>query len=149
MVNNELTKLIDKMNSEATRLKVLEASFKKKKEDVELIYGKIQDIVAGPVSVTRKSENKETGTVNVLVSGVMVKHCVEKKVIWDQEKLAGIEKDIIDSGDKPEGYIEKKTIYGVNETLYSAFAPEIKAVFDVARTVNHGKPKMTFTVERG
>ncbi|MBM9615261.1 hypothetical protein JWJ90_13325 [Desulfobulbus rhabdoformis] len=111
--------------------------------DVEAI---ISQVISDPVDIVRKQAGKDTGVVDVLVQGVMVKHNVPKKVEWDEDKLKGIEKTIAAHGDDPSEYmdISTKTTRKVSEKKYKGMSPDVKKVFDSARTVKRGQPKMSF-----
>ncbi len=104
----------------------------------------IEEIIADPVRQARELAAKTTGTVDVLVQGVMVKHAVQKTVKWDQGKLAEIRQRVIDGNDNPDAYMDSNTTYKINEKQFKAFPPEIKAVFVGAREVKPGAPTITF-----
>lgn len=100
--------------------------------------------IALPVAEARRLAAKDTGTVDVLVGGVMVKHCVDKRVVWDQEKLAALRAKIAAAGDEPDNYMISSTEYRVNEKAFKSFPDPVRAIFAEAREVKAGPPKITF-----
>jgi hypothetical protein len=100
--------------------------------------------IAGPVAQARQLSGKDTGTVDVLVDGVKVKHLVPKRVVWDQEKMWNIWERIEAAGDDPENYMTVKTTHTVKEKQYDSFPDPVRAIFAEAREVRAGKPKITF-----
>lgn len=107
----------------------------------------INAIIAEPVQHVRLATGKDTGTVECLVQGVMVKSQTTKQVVWDQEKLAALRERIAQHNDDPDEYMKAKTTYSVDEKKYKDFSPSIKEVFAEARTVKASAPKLTFNVD--
>lgn len=144
----DLKDLINKRFEIVAQEKEIEDKVNAVKEELKVVDGMISDIIQEPVGDVRKLSNKTTGTVDVLIDGVMVKHNLPKKVEWDQEKLAGIKNLILEHDDNPDDYMTTKikTTFGVEEKKYVKFPPEVKAVFDEARTVKTGEPKVSFNV---
>jgi len=106
------------------------------------IDSKINDIINEPVNQIRTLQKKDTGAVSVDIEGITVKHTAPKKVSWNQKELRSVFLKIKDHGDDPEQYMDMA--FKIPEKKYGAFDPAIKAVFDVARTVSTGKPKVEF-----
>lgn len=107
----------------------------------------ITAIITDPVQHVRLTTGKDTGTVECLVQGVMVKHQTSKVVVWDQEKLAALRERIAQHSDDPDAYMKTKTTYSIDEKRYKDFSPSIKEVFAEARTVKASAPKLTFDVD--
>jgi tetrahydromethanopterin S-methyltransferase subunit G len=131
----------------ATEREKFEEATKVFKQELSAIEDQIENIIAEPVKAVRQSTGKDTGTVDVLVDGVMVKHNLPKKVKWDQEKLAKVWSKIIDAKDNPNSYMKSKTTYTVAEKAYKNFIPAIKKVFEPARTVVPGAVKVSFDTD--
>ena len=110
------------------------------------LEGKIEGIILPFINPERKNLGKNTGAVNLLIQGVQVKHDLPKKVDWDQTLLDAIWKRIQASGDDPLKYMQKETVYSVPEKTFKTFLDPIKKVFEPARTVKPGKPKITCLV---
>ena len=107
----------------------------------------INAIIAEPVQHVRLATGKDTGTVECLVQGVMVKSQTTKAVVWDQEKLAALRERISQHNDDPDAYMKTKTTYSIDEKRYKDFPQAIKEVFAEARTVKASAPKLTFNVD--
>ena len=105
----------------------------------------IESVVTEPLKAKRQADGKDTGSIDILLSGVTVKQNIPKTVVWDQDILKGIYIKIKDADDDPENYLEVK--YNVPEKKYSAFPLAVQTLFDPARTVKAGKPKLTFKIE--
>lgn len=90
----------------------------------------------------RKLQGKEFGAVNAIVEGYRVTETIPKEVKWDNEQMMGVYLTIKLAGDDPFKYMKAK--FSVAEKDYSEFMPEVKAVFDVARTIVPGKPAYKF-----
>ena len=116
-------------------------------EKLAAVNEDIETIIAGPVKESRRLAGKDTGTVDVLIDGVMVKHCVQKKVVWDQEKLIEVRKRILAGNDNPDKYMDSKTTYKVSEKAFKAMVAPVKKIFATARTVMGGTPKITFDTD--
>lgn len=89
-----------------------------------------------PIAARYAEQEKDTGTVRILVDGFEVVADRAKKVDWDQAKLAGAVKAIRDTGDNPAEYVDIS--YTVTERKYGAWPGHIRAVFEPARTVRPG-----------
>jgi len=86
----------------------------------------------------RRVEGKDTGTVRFDDGAVTVVADLSKKVEWDQTQLAAIVERIRTGGGEPGEYVE--TSFKVSERKYGAWPAHIRTAFEVARTVNTGKP---------
>lgn len=104
------------------------------------IQTQIDEMLAGRLHDLRKLQGKEFGVINMIFEGFKVSETVPKKVEWDQEKLAPLFFKILESGDKPSDYMRMKL--EVPEKLYGDFPPQIKSIFDEARTVKAGRPTL-------
>lgn len=111
---------------------------------VRQIDEQINAIILEPIKQARLMGGKDTGTVDVLVAGVMVKHQVAKVVKWDQAKLEDIRRKIREHNDDPDAYMKTKINYTIDEKAYKDFPAPVKAVFSEAREVKAGPPKITF-----
>lgn len=111
------------------------------------IEDSITAIITEPVQHVRLATGKDTGTVECLIQGVMVKSQTSKVVVWDQEKLATMRERIAQhSDDDPDAYMKTKTTYSIDEKRYKDFPPAIKDFFSEARTVKASTPKFTFDI---
>jgi hypothetical protein len=122
----------------------LEAAMAELREQLAEVDESINIEIAGPVAQARQLSGKDTGTVDVLVDGVRVKHLIPKRVVWDQEKMLDTWNMIKDAGDDPLNYMTVKTTHTVKEKLYDSFPDPVRAIFAEAREVRAGKPKITF-----
>ena len=147
-MEKNLKDLIDERLEVLSQIQGLEEKVETIKNKLAVVDAQITAVIEGPVGEARKLANKLAGTVDVLVQGVMVKHNLPKKVEWDQEKLAGIKSLILEHDDNPDEYLvtKTKTTYSVLEKKYERFSPEVKAVFNEARTVKTGEAKVSFNM---
>lgn len=112
--------------------------------ELNVIEEQINSIITDPIKQARMMAGKDTGTVDVLVNGVMVKHTMAKVVKWHQDKLAAIRQLIAQHNDDPDRYMKTKVEYRIDEKAYHDFPEQIKAVFADAREIKAGPPKITF-----
>lgn len=84
------------------------------------------------------------GTVEREVEGVKVKITNQKKVEWDQEKLAEKYKSMLEHDFDPTAYIKVETEYKVSETAFRDWSDELKESFADARTEKTGSFKVEF-----
>lgn len=112
--------------------------------ELATINEQITIIINEPVQHLRTTTGKDTGTVEVLIQGVMVKSQVPKVVKWDQSKLEDIRHKIREHNDDPDAYMKTKIAYTIDEKAYKDFPAPVKAVFADAREVKAGPPKITF-----
>lgn len=139
-----LKKLLDQRDSINDQISVIMEDAKGLQDKLNKIEDQIEAVIKEPVKQARAIQAKDTGTIDVLVQGVMVKHAVQKKVDWDQEKLADVWGRIMKAGDNPLTYMKRKETFSVAEKTYQALAPEIRRVFEPARTVKPGVVKVSF-----
>jgi hypothetical protein len=85
----------------------------------------------------RRDLGKDTGVVHFDEGRVCVTSELNKKVDWDQGRLAEIARRIAEGGEDPRQYIE--ITYRVSETKFNAWPETIKSAFAAARTVRPGK----------
>lgn len=102
-------------------------------------------IIEKPINQARLQQGKDTGTINLEIENVEVKHDLPKKVVWDQEKMKQIVIKIKNAGDDPDKYTTVK--YSVSEKQFKSFPPAIQTFFMQAREVKTGKAKITFKIE--
>lgn len=66
---------------------------------------------------------------------------VPKNTSWDQDKLQGVSEALANMGEDPHEYIDVKAT--VSETKYKSWPSSLQKMFEPARTVKPGKPKIT------
>lgn len=88
----------------------------------------------------RRSCGKDTGTVRLADGDYTVVADLPKRVDWDQEKLAQIAQNILDSGEDPAEFIDTKLT--VSERKYTALPEAWRNGFAPARTVKVGALKV-------
>lgn len=142
-----LKELIQERDAVEAEINAIMSQARSLTSKVEAINAEIDAVIGDRVKEARQLTNKPTGTVDVLVDGVMVKHCVQKRVAWNQAKLAEIRQRIIDGQDNPENYMDAKTTYSVKEKAFKAFPAPIKAIFEDAREIKIGKPSVAFDMD--
>lgn len=127
--------IIDKIEDATAQMNAL----KKIKEGLELqLSGLLQD----DVSIAMDGKAYGCGTTNFMSDRKEIKITIPKNVKWDQSKLASLYVKIGQSGEDPSQYI--KTEYTVSEDAYKNWPSSIADVFEPARTVEAGKPKLEF-----
>lgn len=92
-------------------------------------------------AVLRQSEGKDFGTVRVEDGGFQIACDLDKKVEWNQAKLAGAVLALQTRGEKPRDYVD--VTYKVTETRYKAWPERIRKIFDSARSTKPGTAKYT------
>ena len=97
----------------------------------------IEARVAEAVSEKRRMYEKETGSVDVEVEGLEVKHDVPKKVEWLQRELAEVADELGAMGHDPHDIVAKKL--SVNENVYKNLPEKVQWLLNAARVVKHGK----------
>lgn len=85
--------------------------------------------------VTRRND----GDVEVVVT-------LPKRVKWDQRALETAVATVRSWGSNPADYVE--TEIKVSETRYNAWPSEIRVLFEPARTVETGKPKIELALTK-
>ena len=92
----------------------------------------------------RTAAGKDTGVVRVTDGAFVVVAELPKKVTWDQAKLTTAVKTIVEKWrDDPAQYVT--TEYKISETAYGAWPDVLRKLFELARTVETGKP--TYRIE--
>jgi len=94
---------------------------------------------ASKAAEARRADNRDTGTVHIILAGWRVKADLPKRVTWSQPALADAEAKLRDLWEEdPAEYIitERK----VAESKYNAWPKSIQRLFAPARTVGTGKP---------
>jgi hypothetical protein len=100
-----------------------------------------------PAAIQRNAKGKGTGTVRLQDGPVTIVVDLPKKVDWDQGILADVVARIQANGDDPAEYLDVQ--YKVSERRYTAWPAPIRAVFEPARTVRPGKPKIDLLLQGG
>lgn len=126
-----------------------ESQLEQLKGELADIDAEISLIIDPAIKQARQLSGKDTGTVDVLVQGVMVKQVVAKKVQWDQAELERIRLLIRQHNDDPDQYMDTKITYKVGEKSYAAMPTAVREVFDKARTVVPGAPIVKFDLRVG
>ena len=142
-----LRELLTEKNRIQAGLDVLAGQVEAKRAEMATVDSAIDAIISDYVRQARALSGKDTGTVMVVVDGISVKHCLSKRVVWDQAKMQDIWNRILDAGDEPENYLDVRTSYTVKEKLFESFPPSVKDVFMQAREIRTGAPKITFLME--
>lgn len=88
------------------------------------------------------ARNPQPGTGWITDGSKAVRVEVPKSVEWDQAKLREAAKTVEGWGEDPTEYLTMKL--SVAENAYKAWPTSIRRVFDPARTVKAGKPKISF-----
>lgn len=91
----------------------------------------------------RKASGKDTGAVTLALDGYVVRADSPKKVEWDQSELRKAMDTIRGWGEDPAEYMA--IVLSVPESKYNALPRVVKAIFEPARTVSHGRP--SFKIE--
>lgn len=90
------------------------------------------------IKAKRLRLEKDAGIVHLEDGSFKLISDIPKKVIWDQEKLARIIKDIEASNANPAEYIE--TSHKILESKYNGWSEAMRNIFLPARTIKLGKP---------
>ena len=122
----------------------IKAEMEHLKSRLSNIESQIESIISEAVTAQRAATNKDTGTINMNINGLMIKHTVPKKVKWNQEILSRLANDIVNAGDDLMKYCTIE--YKVPEKMFDSFQPEVQQAFMAARTVECGKPKIELEV---
>lgn len=145
-----LKEMIEKQFKLQNEIACIEASIQPRLEPIQVELQSIKEQINQKASEEAarayQAAKKDTGTVDFIHEDVKVKAVVEKKVDWDQKKLAEIWAKIGASGDKPEQYITKKETFTVPERAFAAWPDQIKNVFMPARTLTPKPPKFEFVI---
>lgn len=95
-------------------------------------------------SEARRACGKDTGTVRLVDGEYTVVVDLPKRVEWDQDRLAAVVERIRAAGDDPTQYVD--IAIKVPERKYTAWPDAIRANFEPARTVGHGKASFTLAL---
>jgi hypothetical protein len=89
----------------------------------------------------RRACGKDTGTVRLVDGEFTVVVDLQKRIDWDQKKLAQIAANIASSGEDPAEFIDTKL--SVSERKYTALPEAWRKGFEPARTMKTGTLKVT------
>jgi hypothetical protein len=89
----------------------------------------------------RRACGKDTGTVRLVDGEFTVVVDLQKRIDWDQKKLAQIAANIAGSGEDPAEFIDTKL--SVSERKYTALPEAWRKGFEPARTMKTGTLKVT------
>ena len=120
----ELKDLLARKEQLSKEIMGLQAQILALSDDINGVCDEIEALISDPVTQSRQLSGKITGTVEVLVQGIMVKHCVSKQVVWDQAKMAEIRQQIIDGDHNPDDYMDAKTPTRLPRRLSRRFRPK-------------------------
>jgi hypothetical protein len=98
---------------------------------------------ADKAAEVRKEKGTDTGTVRLKDGEYTVLADLPKKVVWDQDGLGQVERQLSDMGEPIADYISVKR--EVSERSYGAWPASLRKMFDPHRTLDVGKP--TFKLE--
>ena len=124
---------------------IIKGQIEYQKTELSQVEEEIENKIAEPIKQIRLLQGKDTGTINLEIENVKIKHDLPKQVVWDQGKLKQIVVKIHHAGDDPDKYVSAK--YSVSEKQFKSFPSEIRSVFMQAREVKTGKAKITFKIE--
>ncbi|MDE2233703.1 MAG: hypothetical protein KGJ90_06400, partial [Patescibacteria group bacterium] len=110
------------------------------KRNIDSIKATILKKKALEIDALLKQKDEPFGDVKIIIGNHQLKVNVPKKVDWDNGILAEKYKEIADSGENPDMYIDIE--YSLSETAYKKFTPELKEYFNAARTLKAGKPTL-------
>ncbi|MCP4557817.1 MAG: hypothetical protein GY836_20610, partial [Herbaspirillum sp.] len=110
-------------------------------DKLEEIEAEIKARIGTTFEEMRNLSGKEYGVINIGVDGVHVKQTIPKKIAWDHDMMKSIHDRIVMSGKDPHDYMNIS--YKVYETDFKKFDPKIRLIFEPARTLKPGKPKIT------
>ena len=136
----KLTELIKRKTEIEEHIQNLQSALSETMDDINTIIEK-------PIIDQRTVTGKETGVITLNFGSVTVKQDIPKRVDWDQSILKEVYQKIKDADDDPDNYINVK--YAVPEKKFSAFPAPVQNMFNPARTVKTGKPKLTFEIKEG
>jgi len=132
---DQLALLLDDLAEEKARLKRLD----------DWLNGALALRYSERAQTLRRDQGKLAGIVRIEEADGFVAVCdVPKKPEYDQEKLRAAIETLRSWGSDPDDYVT--TEIKVSETKYGAWPPEIRRLFEPARTVRLGKPN--FRIER-
>lgn len=131
----QLALLLDDLAEERARLKRLD----------DWLNGALALRYGERAQALRHALGKDAGTVRIEEAEGFVAICdLPKKPEYDQGKLRAAIETLRSWGSNPDDYVT--TEIKVSETRYGAWPPEIRRLFEPARTLRFGKPG--FRLER-
>lgn len=89
--------------------------------ELSTIESQISAAIEESIKQARLMAGKDTGTVDVLVQGVMVKSTVSKVVKWHQDKMEIIRLPIRQHNDDPDQYMKPRSNTRLTRRLTRAF----------------------------
>ena len=102
----------------------------------------LNEVIANDIRIAMDGKPYGCGTAHIDCDQFEIKCTIGKTVKWDQSKLQQLWHDIQKSGEEPSQYI--KIEYKVSEDAYKNWPSSIADVFEPARNVIAGKPKLEF-----
>ncbi len=121
-------------------LRLLQDDLKNRKVETELLVGRVNRAFELRYADTVEGERtKETGRVRVRDGEYEAICDVDKKVTWDQKKLAAIVAQLKREGEDVSDYVE--TTIKVPERKFAVWPKRVKEIFEPARTEKAGSPK--------
>jgi hypothetical protein len=128
----------------ALLLEELEEQMDRLKRQKHRLDGALDLKYGARASMARAKADKATGTVRFDDGDFVIIADLPKRVRWDQTRLAeAVETIRRDWNDDPGQYV--RTEVKVAETAYGAWPSAIRRLFELARTVETGKP--TYRIE--
>ena len=101
----------------------------------------------GTAADRRRERGSDTGTVRLDDGGMTVLADLPKRVAWDQDGLAQVEKRLAEMGEPAGDYI--KTERQVAERAFQAWPASLRKLFAPHRTEGAGKPTYKIEAKRG
>lgn len=129
LANMSESDLLERIASLKTSKKLLEDNIKLYESEILFRNDEL-------IKQALKEKDEPFGTVRV----GDLKFNVPKSVIWDQEKLGTIYKEIVDHGDDPLQYMAVN--YKVKESAFKGWPDALQDAFIDARTVKAGTIKL-------
>lgn len=131
---NERTKQTD---DELLRLiTAAEATIAVAKKNVDQLKAELLIRRKDEIAALLKAKDEPFGDVKIIIGNYQVKVATPKKVSYDQKILKKKVKEIAESGNDPELYVE--TEYHISEARYKSLPDEVRDWLEEARTVQHG-----------
>jgi len=127
-----MTFTIEDLYLESTYIEEIEQELKARKS---ALYDAINDLLED--NIEKRIKLKPYGVAHDYVDGFKVTTNIDKKVLWDNEKLMRIYETL----KNPDDYINVKM--DVSESKYKAWPKELQDKFIDARTVKPGSMKIT------
>lgn len=116
-------------------------------------YTQVRDWLNGSIKLKyqneiekkREAKGSDTGVVHIKDSGFTISEEVKKTVVWDDKRLESVAESLVNMGKDPRDYIT--STLKVPDKIYKSLDPDLKDRFDYARTIKHGTPKLTISME--